>query len=363
VSEVALRAEGLIVRLGGRTVLDIPRLEVRRGEVLALMGPNGSGKSTLILTLALLLRPAAGRLFLAGEPVGEGADLVGLRRRLAVVFQEPLLLDTTVRENVAVGLRLRRVPQDERERRVTRWLARFGLTPLAARAARTLSGGEAQRTSLARAFALEPEVLFLDEPFAALDAPTRAELIENLRAALAETGTTAVLVTHDRDEALALGDRVGVLMDGHLLQLDRPEAVFSAPINEQVAAFVGMETVLPAVIEAQQEGIAAVRVNDLTLEAVSPLPAGRAVLFCLRPEDVTLLAERGEAPTSSARNRLKGEVRQVGAWGTQVRVVVECGFPLVALVTRRSAMELGLEPGKKVTVSFKASVVYLIPKG
>lgn len=362
-SEAALRAQGLIVRLGGRTVLDIPDLEVRRGEVLALMGPNGSGKSTLILTLALLLRPAAGRLFLAGEPVDGRADPVRLRRRLAVVFQEPLLLDTTVRENVAVGLRLRRMARDEIERRVTRWLARFGLMPLAARAARTLSGGEAQRVSLARAFALEPEILFLDEPFAALDAPTRAELIESLRAVLAETGTTAVLVTHDRNEALALGDRVGVLMGGRLLQLDRPEAVFSAPADERVAAFVGMETVLPAVIEAQQGGIATVRVNGLTLEAVSALPAGRAVLFCLRPEDVTLLADRGETPASSARNRLKGEVRQVGTWGAQVRVVVECGFPLVALVTRRSAVELGLEPGAKVIASFKASVVHLIPKG
>ncbi len=201
----ALQATGLVVRLGGRTVLEVPSLAVERGEVLAIIGPNGSGKSTLLQALALLAPLTSGKLCFEGESVHRGSDLVALRRRMAVVFQEPLLLNMSLRENVTLGLRLRGLPQSQVACRADFWLQRFGIDSLATRHARALSGGEAQRASLARAFALEPEVLFLDEPFAALDAPTRAELIESLVAVLRETGVTTVFVTHDRNEALALG--------------------------------------------------------------------------------------------------------------------------------------------------------------
>ena len=232
-----LRVDGLVVRRGGRVVLDVERLELRRGEILALVGPNGAGKSTLVTALALLERPAAGAIALDGAPVDWRRGLLAARRRLAIVFQEPLLFDTTVAENVATGLKLRGVPGSRRDPLVERWLGRLGIAHLARRQARTLSGGEAQRTSLARALVLSPELLLLDEPFAALDAPTREALTDDLLPLLRETATTTVLVTHDRDEALALGDRIGVILDGRLVQVDSPEAVVSAPANEAVAAF------------------------------------------------------------------------------------------------------------------------------
>ncbi len=326
------------------------------------MGPNGSGKSTLLLTLALLLPPAAGRLWFDGELVDRGADRVELRRRMAVVFQAPLLLDMSVGDNVALGLRLRRVPDDGVHQRVSFWLERFGIQALARRPARTLSGGEAQRASLARAFALAPEVLFLDEPFSALDAPTRAAVIDDLVQILKETGVTTVFVTHDRDEALALGDRLGVLFAGHILQLDTPEAVFAAPADAKVASLVGMDTVLPGRVVGQEGGLACLQIGQNQVQAVSDLAVGRQVLVCLRPEDMTLLEANVAEIGSSARNRLVGRVERISPWGTQLRVVVNCGFPVVAAVTRRSVAEMGLEPGRPVVVSFKASAVHLIPR-
>ncbi len=354
-----LRVEGLRVERDGQTHLDVPALSLLRGETLAVMGPNGAGKSTLLLVLALLLSPTAGQLWLDGQRVDFAGDLAPLRRRLAVVFQEPLLLNRSVEDNVGLGLRLRGVGGKDVRERVGLWLARFGIAHLARRSARTLSGGEAQRASLARAFVLAPDVLFLDEPFSALDTPTRAALVEGLGEVIKETQVTTVFVTHDRDEALSLGDRLAVMISGRLLQVGLPEQVFGEPSDPAVARFMGVETVVPGRVLAQEEGMVAVDVGGATVEAVGDFAEGLEVLVCLRPEDVTLIAPT-TVTRSSARNHLPGRVTRLASAGAQIRVTVDCGFPLVALLTRRSAQELGLEPGSKVVASFKASTIHLI---
>ncbi|MCW5852345.1 MAG: ABC transporter ATP-binding protein, partial [Anaerolineae bacterium] len=231
-SEALARVEDLVVRRGTRTVLQVPLLDVKRGESLAVIGPNGAGKSTLLLALALLVPPSQGRVWFEGEPVTRATDLTRLRRRMAVVFQEPLLVDQSVFDNVALGLRLHGLRGAEVEQRVKTWLDRLGIAHLARRSARGLSGGEAQRTSLARAFALQPDLLLLDEPFAALDAPTRAGLVDQVGGIVRDMGLTTVVVTHDRDEALTLGDRLAVLINGRLAQVGPPDEVFSAPADE-----------------------------------------------------------------------------------------------------------------------------------
>lgn len=218
-------------------MLDVPSLRIERGEILAVVGPNGAGKSTLVTALALLERPATGEIRLSGQPIDWRRGVLSARRRLALVFQEPLLFDTTVSENVATGLKLRGVHRSEIRDRVQGWLERLGIAHLAGRPARTLSGGEAQRTSLARALVLEPELLLLDEPFAALDAPTREALAEDLIPLLRESRTTTVLVTHDRDEAVEIGDRLAVILAGHIARLDIPERVLADPRDDAVAAF------------------------------------------------------------------------------------------------------------------------------
>lgn len=356
-----LRVEGLRVERDGQTHLDVAALSLPQGETLAVMGPNGAGKSTLLLVLALLLPPTSGQLWLEGEPVDFASDLTGLRRRLAVVFQESLLLNMSVEDNVALGLKLRGERGKAVQDRVRHWLNRFGIDHLARRSARTLSGGEAQRTSLARAFVLAPDVLFLDEPFSALDAPTRAALVEGLGEVIKETGVTTVFVTHDRDEALSLGDRLGVMIGGRLLQVGSPEQVFGEPSDPDVARFMGVETVVTGRVVGQDEGTITVDVGGVVLESVGPSVEGSEVLVCLRPEDVTLwpLQMSGR---SSARNHLPGRVTKLAPAGAQVRVTLDCGFPLVALVTRRSAQELGLAPGQEVVASFKASAIHLIQR-
>jgi tungstate transport system ATP-binding protein len=340
--------------------LDVPALEVRAGEVLAVIGPNGSGKSTLLRVLGLLERPDAGQVLLHGRAV-DARDALAERRRMATVFQEPLLADATVTANVALGLRFRGVAADEIDRRVARWLGRLGLAGLASRSTRTLSGGEAQRVALARALVLEPEVLLLDEPFASLDQPSRTALITDLGAVLREDRITTVLVTHHRGEAQALADRVAVLIGGRLCQVDEAARVFQAPASEEVARFVGVETIITGHVVGREAGVTRVEVAGRTLETAAPATAGARVRLALRPEDVTLKLPRdGDAPTS-ARNALRGAITRITVTDTGVRVLVDCGFPLVATVTSRSVIELGLVEGMQVAATFKASALHVIP--
>jgi tungstate transport system ATP-binding protein len=333
-------AQVRVVR-GARAVLDVPELSVSRGEILVVIGPNGAGKSTLLRVLGLLEAPAGGAIRFQGERVSP-SDGLAVRRRMASAFQEPLLADTTVRGNVAMGLRFRDVPADEAATRVARWLARLGIAALADRQARTLSGGEAQRAALARALVLDPELLLLDEPFSALDQPTREAFIEDLGAILRADRVTTVLVTHDRGEALALGDRVAVMMDGRLLQVGSPSQVFRAPVSEVVARFVGVETILDCRVAEYDGEVAVLEVGGQRIEVAQPAAPGELVRVCLRPEDVTLLAAEPGGPESSARNQLSGRVLRLVPSGPHLRVNIDCGFVLAALVTHRSADALRL---------------------
>lgn len=235
-----LAAEGLGVQRGSRWVLDAPELQVFEGEVLAVLGPNGAGKSTLLRCLALLERPTRGTIRFRDKEV-RWPEAVAHRRRAAMLFQEPLLFDTTVFENVASGLRFRGIRGRDLDHRVRQWLDRVGIGALSHRSARTLSGGEARRVSLARALVLEPEVLFLDEPFTGLDAPGRASFARELALVLERRRTTTVLVTHDRAEARALADRVAVLLDGRIVELGAADRVLTAPTDSRVQEFLHSE--------------------------------------------------------------------------------------------------------------------------
>jgi len=232
-----VEVEGLKVRRGKRLVLEVDRLAVEEGEVLAVIGPNGAGKSTLLEALALLT-PAEMTYRFAGRTARLPQEALALRRQMAVVFQQSLLLDGTVFDNVAIGLRLRRIPKAEIQRRVTEALERFGVAHLARRHARALSGGEAQRVSLARALALQPRVLFLDEPFGALDVLSRSSLLQDLPGILRTTGVTTLFVTHDFTEIPPMADRVAVLMDGRIRQVGTPQEIFSKPADDSVFKLV-----------------------------------------------------------------------------------------------------------------------------
>lgn len=355
-----LRLERVKVTYDGMLILDVPSFEVQEGQTLAVIGPNGAGKSTLLRLLGLLERPTEGRVHFRGQPVPPRGRLLMLRRRMASVFQEPLLTDGTVEENVALGLRLRHVESAEVSRRVQESMAILGIGHLGRRRTRTLSGGEAQRVSLARALVLGPEVFLLDEPFAALDHPTREGLLVDLKAVLDKSRITTIFVTHDRDEALALGNQVAVMIGGRILQVDVPERVFAEPVNEEVARFVGVETILPGYVQSVSQGLATVEVSGWALEVAAPLTPGERVLVCLRPEAITLFP-RGAVPTaSSARNQLYGRVIRHLPAGSIYRVTIDCGVLIVATVTRQSWEELQLADGAEVSAAFKATAPHVI---
>jgi tungstate transport system ATP-binding protein len=232
-----LQVRGLRVRRSGTPVLSVDSLDVHAGEVLALVGPNGGGKTTLLLALAQLLGRQDGEISFAGRPIDKW-DRLQYRRRISMVFQNAMLLDMSVADNVALGLKFRGVPADEIRERVGRWLRRLGIQGLAQRRAVELSGGEAQRVSLARAFALEPELLFLDEPFPGLDPPARASLLDDLGVLLAEDHRTAILVTHNLKEAAKLSDRVAVIIAGSLRQVGPARQIKARPADRDVGAFL-----------------------------------------------------------------------------------------------------------------------------
>lgn len=358
-----LQARDLQVHRSGAQVLEVPSLDLRTGEVLALMGPNGAGKSTLMLTLAGLLPPSAGVLRFRDAPLASRSERPAFRHRMTMVFQEPLLFDATVAQNIASGLKLRGVPAAERRPQVEAWARRLGLVNLLERPAHQLSGGQAQRAALARAFVLAPEILFLDEPFASLDAQTREGLVEDLGHILAETGTTAVLSTHDQGEAVRLAHRLAVMKEGRIIQLGGLREVMNHPEDPFVAAFVGMETLLKGQVVASREGLISLRLrkgSDRELLAPGEAQLGQIVLVGVRPEHVALSLQTDN--TSSARNAFPGAVTKVMPLGPFFRIELDCGFFLSAFVTAQSLSELGLEPGRAVVAAFKATSVHLIRK-
>jgi molybdate transport system ATP-binding protein len=223
-----------------------------------------------------------------------------------------------------------------------------------------ISGGQQQRVALARALVTDPQILLLDEPLSALDPPTREEVRGELRAVLEQSGVPSIVVTHDRVEAMALGDRLAVLAEGGVRQVGPVHEVFGAPADVAVARVVGTENVAPARLVAREEGLALVEVGAARLWALDPGHLDRDAYACIRAEDVVL----EPAPTSatSARNELTGVVVAAVAEGPLVRVTLDCGFRPMRSVTRASAGRLALAPGARVAALVKAPAIRIVPR-
>jgi tungstate transport system ATP-binding protein len=357
-----LQARNLRVTRAGVTILDIPELMVREGEVLSLIGPNGAGKTTLLQNVCHLHKRFEGEILFKGKVIGKDYEISDYRQRVAMVFQEPLLFDTTVFKNVASGLKFRGVVKRDIERRVGENLERFGISHLRDRSARTLSGGEAQRTSLARAFATRPEILFLDEPFASLDPPTREGLTHDLEKILLESQTTTISATHDRNEALRLSDRIAFMRNGKIEQLGTPAELVNHPVDEFVASFVGVETVLTGNVVGKGEGGTwVVSVSGKNIEVTEPLGEGETVVLHISPENV-ILSDNFVGKKTSIRNYFTARITCIMPLGPFIKVFLDCGFPLVAYITNESRETLALSEEKEVMASFKATAVQVIAR-
>ena len=356
-----LELKDLRVDRGGVRILEIPSFCLGENEFVSLIGPNGAGKSSLLLCLMGLIQMESGSVWYRGTEIQSDASRLSLRRKIAMVLQEPLLFDSTVYENVASGLKIRGLARGEMRDRVMTYLERFNLADLARRSARKLSGGEARRVSLARAFAVEPEIIFFDEPFANLDPPTRQSLTDDMDRVIGEQGIAAILVTHDQSEALRMSDRVVVLNLGRVVQDGSPAAVMNSPVNEFVANFVGMETILEGVVLVNLEQQMTVRVGAHEVDAIGCQEPGDAAYCCIRPENVTV-SIGDPAQRTSARNVFPARIVEIASMGPFLRLRLDCGFPLTSYVTRESFANLALSQGSEVYASFKATSVHTIGK-
>ncbi|HEY3316815.1 MAG TPA: ABC transporter ATP-binding protein [Coriobacteriia bacterium] len=349
-----LRAEGIRKSYRGRLALEVTELEVEAGTTYALLGSSGAGKSTLLRILGLLERPDAGRVLLDGRELS--ARDRRSRMRLAMLFQKPYLFRGTVGENVAYGLKARRVNPRERDARVAAVLERVGLPGFAGRDARTLSGGEGQRAALARALVVTPEVLLLDEPLSYMDPLNKERLTREFAEILRGEGVTTVYVTHDQEEAYAVADTVGILHEGRFVASGPLDQVMTAPSSTWTASFLGMEPPVRGRIVGRDDGVAEVEAGEARLYGISDLPVGSQVLVSVRPEDVTLFSDTEEIPHSSARNRVRGLVTDIRPKGAMLRVVVSRDdTSFASLVSRAAVSELGIAEGTPVVAAFKAA--------
>ena len=306
-TEILTLNEVSVYRAGSEPVLQISSFTMQRGELVALVGPNGAGKSTLLQAINLL-QPYTGEIRLFGEKAG--ADKArALRRRAAMVFQETLLLEGSVFDNVAWPLRFRGVAAWKIQEQVEQALDAFDCAHLAGRQAKRLSGGEGQRVCLARALVTEPELLLLDEPFAALDVATRSALLEELRQLAKQKDMAVLLVSHNFADVLYFAERAVALFAGRILQDGSPETLLRRPVNEQVARLVGMDNLFPCTLETAGEQ------RILRLSETFYIPCeefmGAAPSFCCLPGDGLLLAERDEAALEEGWVLLEGKVERV----------------------------------------------------
>jgi len=327
-------------------------LDVKEREYFTVLGPTGAGKTLMLELIAGFHRPDKGEIWINDKNI---TDFPPEQRKVGFVYQDYLLFPhLNVEENVKFGLRLKKVPKLETDKKIQRTMNLLGLAHLSKRLPRTLSGGEQQKVALARALVLDPDVLLLDEPLSALDVPTQERLRGELKDLHEKSGITTIHVTHDHVEAILLGDRIGVLSDGKLIQVGEPDEIFRKPKSEFIAKFVGVENIFSGKSELKK-GLARIDIGNVLIEAVTQKEG--KVKVCIRPEDI-LLSKR--PIKSSGRNMLKGKITEISDRGTIVRLKIDVGRELVVIITKRSFLDMKLRIGSGVYAAFKASSVHVI---
>src|SRR5947199_1212271 len=348
------------------------QVELRRPadvfSLTVLFGPSGSGKSTTLRCLAGLDRPDRGTIRFDNEiwfDAMRGIFLPPQRRRIGYLFQDYALFPhLRVAQNIGYGLG--KIAAPERRQRIEEITTLLGLAGLEDRYPRQLSGGQQQRVALARALVCRPRLLLLDEPLSALDAPTREHLRRQLRHWLVELRMSTILVTHDRLEALTLADHVVVFEAGQVRQSGSVQQVFSAPVDLTVARIVGIDTIERGKIMQVADGLATVQVGPKQLVALAQRRRNDRldgdVYVCIRAEDVILEKKGANLPQRSAGNHLLGHIRSLDREGPMVRVDLDCGFPLKALVTNQAHQNMELRERDEIVALVKAPAIHLIAR-
>jgi tungstate transport system ATP-binding protein len=343
------------MRHSEKEILKDINLEIAKGEIFTIIGPTGAGKTTLLRLINLLEIPSSGTIFFDGQNVNiSKSKRLHMRRRMAMLFQKPVMFNARVYDNVAYGLKFRGYEKRSVEKKVNHALEMVDLSDYKEQNAKTLSGGEAQRVALARAIAIGPELILLDEPTANLD-PISKDRIEKLILRINhEHGTTVVMATHDMIQGQRLANRIGIMLNGEIRQVGPPKEIFNCPKNEEVAEFVGAENILSGRILSNDDGIALIDLSGHKVQVVTNIMRGDVDVF-IRPEDVILSKN---LINSSARNVIESHVQEIDHMGPLVRIKMENG--IAALITRQSQEEMEIKQGCVVYASFKASVPHVV---
>jgi tungstate transport system ATP-binding protein len=339
---------GVTAYRGPRKVLDIERFILNQGEMVSILGPNGAGKSTLLQVVNTLLPYRSGTLRLFGRDVVP-AEALAIRRRSALLFQEPLFITDTVFNNVALPLRIRRVSESCVREKVVKALRMMRCEHLAERSAHSLSGGEAQRINLARAFVIEPELLLLDEPFSSLDAVTRSALLREFRQIVEDQGIAVLLVSHSIHDILFLSERTIVLQDGYIIQDDKPELIMRRPANEAIARLTGMENIIRCHVKTTQEG-REIQLNDKVRFPYRRRVPATASACCLPGDCLRILGEDDQLPDYYVT--MEGIVRRIIPGIGVYQIIVEADNLTLNLQLPRDEANAVCGPGCPVRVAF-----------
>lgn len=347
-----LEIQNLSKKYDGKNVLENINLSIKRGTTLGIIGPTGCGKTTLLRIIDLIEKPSSGRIFFNGQDIPKSKnDRMEVRRNMGMVFQKPIFFKGTVSDNICYGMNIRGFNKDLYQDKIKDLLESLGMSGYEKRDASTLSGGETQRMSLARALITDPDLLLLDEPTANLD-PISTEKIENLIEKLrSERNTTIILATHNLIQGQHLSDEITIL-NKEIFQIGKPEEVFRKPKNRFVADFVGVKNVKKGNSRKVEETLTLINTGNISVYSSSPLEG--KVYMSIRPEDITLSLSKVE---TSALNEFDGEIKEISDSGGILNLKIDVGEIFSVYMTRKSFSDMNLTIGSPVWLQFKASAV------
>ena len=327
-------------------------LQVEDGEYFIILGPSGSGKTMLLELIAGMWSLDSGKIYMDNQDI---TTLPPEKRGIGFVYQNYMLFPhKTVFENIAFGLKVKKIAKEEIETRVNEMMDLLKISHLADRLPRTLSGGEQQRTALARALIIYPKILLMDEPLSALDRKTRDELMQELKEIHKKFDVTLVHVTHNFDEALMLADRIAIMRNGEISQVGTSTEIFRHPADKFVADFVGVENIIEGTAEKDGEKLTVVNTGNISIYSTEQKEGH--VHITVRPEDIILSAKKVE---TSARNVFKGQIREIIDTGALIKLTIDVGEPIIVFLTRQSFLDMELNIGKSVWMYFKATAVHV----
>ncbi|MCC7573230.1 MAG: ABC transporter ATP-binding protein [Candidatus Methanofastidiosum sp.] len=350
-----IHVENLSNNWGDFTLKNIS-LDIKESEYFVILGPTGAGKTLLLEIIAGLYFPKEGRVMINGSDVTFTSPE---NRGLGFVYQDYALFPhLNVKKNIEYGLKLRKVPEEKREEKISELVKMLKINHLLHRNTETLSGGEKQKVALARALAINPKIILMDEPFSALDENTKSKLISDMKELHKTEGITFVHVTHSQEEAILLADRIGIMMKGTIVQVGNPDEIFYKPVTKEIAQFVKIENIWEGKVIEKKEEELIVDVNGKQIVTLSDhFKVGQDVRLIIRPEDIIL----GKGDTS-ARNNFKGKVTSVIKHGFYHIVRIDCGFEVEAAVTKQSIENLSIIEGKDINIFFKATALQVIKR-